>query len=153
MQRIKGALDARIAEEQARQRASGSAARPRSGSTPKRSNSRNLSPSKRPANGESPSKAATGKGIDPAEFVIGDDEDQPSRTATPRPKEQAEGAEASVSDDKAGKNGEAEKETKDGEEQGEPAEKQPPAPEMSPETKARLRKLDKMEPKYSGEWT
>jgi len=147
LKRIKGALDARIAEEQAKQRASAQASRSRSGSTPKRSNSRNLSPSKRPLkskDGESPGKAVpSGKGPDPSEFdpefVIGEDDEQPSRTGTPRPKEKAEAVET-VSEEK----GEDESKGADGE-------AKPQTPEIPPETQARLRKLDKLEPKYSGE--
>ena len=153
LQRFKGALDARIAEEQAKQRASAQASRSRSGSTPKRSNSRNLSPSKRPLKGkdaESPGKALTGKGPDPSEFdpefVIGEDDEQPSRTGTPRPKEKAtDGSEAAgTTEDK--------RDEEDG--KAEAADDKPtPTPELSPETKARLRKLDKLEPKYSGQCT
>lgn len=151
LQRFKGALDARIAEEQAKQRASAQASRSRSGSTPKRSSSRNLSPSKRPLKGkdaESLGKAPAGRGPDPSEFdpefVIGEDDEQPSRSGTPRPREK-------VTDgpDAAGTS-----EDKRDEEEGktEPAEDKPtPIPDLSPETKARLRKLDKLEPKYSGQ--
>lgn len=149
--RFKGAIDARIAEEQAKQRASAQASRSRSGSAPKRSTSRNLSPSKRGLKGkdaDGPGKAAlTGKGPDPSEFdpefVIGEDDEQSSRSGTPRPKEKVEGAETAGAQD-------AEKEEEEG--KVEPTgEKVQPALEMSPETKARLRKLDKLEPKYSGQ--
>lgn len=150
-QRIKGALDARIAEEQARQRASTQTPRSRSGSTPKRSSSRTLSPSKRPnkgKDGDSPGKAAsTGKGPDPSEFdpefVIGDEDDQLSRAATPLPKEKPEGGETAGTSEGA----EKEEDGKAGAAEG----NTPPAPEIPPETRARLRKLDKLEPKYSGQ--
>lgn len=153
-QRIKGALDARIQEEQAKQRASSQASRSRSGSTPKRSNSRNLSPSKRTSKGkeaDSPGKAApTGKGPDPSEFdpefVVGEDDEQPSRSVTPRPTETAEGAETTTVSDDKGKEEEGEEGKAEAAE-----EKELPKPEIPPEIKTRLRKLDKLEPKYSGQ--
>ena len=68
-QRLKGAIDSRIAEEQARQRAAVNSASPsRSGSTSgRRSLPRNLSPSKRPRPREK-AELATEKGPDPTEF-------------------------------------------------------------------------------------
>lgn len=88
MKRLKGAIDSRIAEEQARQRSALTSSPPLSAS--KRSTSRAESPAKRTIrsnaprqNGETPAK-----GPDPAEFepefVIGDS-DVPSRSGTPRP--------------------------------------------------------------------
>jgi hypothetical protein len=147
-QRIKGALDARIAEEQAKQRASAQASPSRSGSVPKRSNSRNLSPSKRPLkgkDGDSPGRAApTGKGPDPSEFdpefVIGEEDEQPNSSGTPRPKEKTEGGETAETAEDNGK-----------EDAKAAEEKAQSALEMPPETKARLRKLDKLEPKYTGQ--
>jgi hypothetical protein len=144
-QRIRGAIDARIAEEQAKQRTTPQATPPRSSSTQRHSSSRNLSPSKRSAkskDGDSSKAAPTGKGPDPSEFVIGDDEEQPSRASTPRPKEKAqptEGASENAS------------EKKDDDEKGADVdEKSDKAPEIPPEAQLRLRKLDKLEPKYTG---
>ncbi|KAH7400809.1 hypothetical protein DE146DRAFT_476239 [Phaeosphaeria sp. MPI-PUGE-AT-0046c] len=139
-QRIRGAIDARIAEEQAKQQPS------RSNSTARRSSSRNLSPSKRTArskDGDNSKTAPTGKGPDPSEFdpefVIGDEDEQPSRVGTPRPKEKAPTAEGAVEND-----GE-----KDDGKVAEAQEKPDKAPEIPPEVQVRLRKLDKLEPKYT----
>jgi hypothetical protein len=149
-QRIRGAIDAKIAEEQQRMKASQQPTTPsRSSSAARRSSSRNLSPSTRSARSKDAdnSKAApAGKGPDPSEFdpefVIGEEEDQPSRAATPRPKEKATPAETSI------ENGDTKKEDEPATETDEKPE-QPPA--IPPETQARLRKLDKLEPKYTGE--
>lgn len=112
-----------------------------------------MSPSKRQPKGKdgdgSGKVAPTGKGPDPSEFdpefVIGEDEDQPSRTGTPRPKEKvAEGSEGAGASEEQGKEEEGKTEGAE--------EKASPVPDISPEIKARLRKLDKLEPKYSGEW-
>lgn len=146
--RIKGALDARIAEEQAKNRASASSRSP-STSAPRRSNSRNLSPSKRPGkskDGDAGKAAPTGKGPDPSEFepefVIGEDDEQPSRSGTPRPKEKAEATEAATGSDKG----------KEDDGRAADAEEKAPSPsELPSEVQTRLRKLDKLEPKYTGE--
>lgn len=86
-----------------------------------------------------------GKGPDPSEFdpefVIGDDEDQPSRTATPRPKEKEEAAEEIST---------TAKEKDEASQATAVEEKAVPPPDIPPEVKTRLRKLDKLEPKYSG---
>ena len=149
-QRIRGAIDARIAEEQARQKATTPTTPARSSSTTRRSNSRNLSPSKRTArskDADSSKTAPAGKGPDPSEFdpefVIGEEEDQPSRAGTPRPKEKAQPAEASA------ENGEGKKEETEGP-TAEVQEKPEQPPEIPPEAKLRLRRLDKLEPKYTG---
>jgi DNA mismatch repair ATPase MutL len=150
-QRIRGAIDAKIAEEQQRMKAQQQTTPSRSSSTARRSSSRNLSPSKRSARSRDAdnSKAApAGKGPDPSEFdpefVIGEEEDQSSRAGTPRPKEKASPAEASTED------GEGKKED---EPAAEPDEKPEQPPVIPPEIQTRLRKLDKLEPKYTGEWT
>lgn len=148
-QRIRGAIDARIAEEQAKQqRATPQTTPSRSNSTARRSSSRNLSPSKRTArskDGDSSKAAPTGKGPDPSEFdpefVIGDEDEQPSRAGTPRPKEKAPIKEGANEND-----GEKKEDGKEAE--GE--EKPDKAPEIPPEVQVRLRKLDKLEPKYTG---
>ncbi|KAH6860298.1 hypothetical protein B0T12DRAFT_132624 [Alternaria alternata] len=149
-QRLRGAIDARIAEEQARQKATTPTTPARSSSTTRRSNSRNLSPSKRTArskDADSSKTAPAGKGPDPSEFdpefVIGEEEDQPSRAGTPRPKEKAQPAEASA------ENGEGKKEETEGP-TAEVQEKPEQPPEIPPEAKLRLRRLDKLEPKYTG---
>jgi hypothetical protein len=144
LKRIKGALDARIdaiTEEQAKQRTSQQTPS-RSTSAVRRSSSRNLSPSKRPSRSKDGEKtAASGRGPDPAEFdpefVIGEDDDQPSRAGTPRPKEKAETAETAESTIDNAKEKSA-----DG--------KDSPAPILSPEIRTRLRRQEKLEPKYTG---
>lgn len=151
MKRFKGAIDARIAEEQAKQRAAAQQSPSRPGSTPRRSSSRNLSPSKRAGrskDADNGKAASTGKGPDPSEFdpefVIGEDDDQPSRTGTPRPKEKGETADTASS---AGKE-------KEGEGQDASTDEKANSPtEIPPEVQVRLRKLDKLEPKYSGMWS
>ena len=150
-QRIRGAIDARIAEEQARQKATSPSGTPRSSSTTRRSNSRNLSPSKRTArskDGDSSKAAPAGKGPDPSEFdpefVGGEEDDPPSRAGTPRPKEKAQPAEVNA------ENGDGKKE----EEEGPTAEvevKPEQPPELPREIQLRLRRLDKLDPKYTGE--
>lgn len=147
---MKGAIDSRIAEEQARQqRAAGaqSATPSRSASTAKRPSGRATSPSKRSQRSNSTSKnAPTGKGPDPSEFdpefIIGDD-DEPSRAGTPlSSKEKSETNEAG-----AHGSGEEPKPSK-GEDATE-GEDQRPA-ELPTEVKVKLRKLEKLESKYSG---
>ncbi|KAH7077494.1 hypothetical protein BKA63DRAFT_564080 [Paraphoma chrysanthemicola] len=147
LQRIRGAIDARIAEEQAKQRTTPSTPS-RSNSTPRRSSSRNLSPSKRTAkskDGDTSKAAPTGKGPDPSEFdpefVIGDETEAPSRSVTPRPKEKAQPEEGAT--ENGGDKKDDEKDTK-------AEEKQEQVPEIPPEIQLRLRKLDKLEPKYTG---
>lgn len=71
--------------------------------------------------------------------MIGEDDDQPSRAGTPRPKEKAD-----VSDSNAKEKTEDGKAAATEEKVGSP-------PEISPEVQTRLRKLEKLEPKYSGE--
>jgi hypothetical protein len=155
LKRLKGAIDARIAEETARQKsAQQSQTPPRSNSSPRRSSSRNLSPSKRtsrPKDGESSKAAPTGKGPDPSEFdpefVIGDEDEQPSRIGTPRPKDKAEATETA---------GGAAAEGTGKAQNGEVApteEKDTSPPELPLEVQTRLRKLDKLEPKYTGRTT
>ena len=86
-----------------------------------------------------------GKGPDPSEFdpdfVIGE-EDAPSRSITPRPKEKANATDSTEGE---------EKDKEDGKEQSTAEEEKPDSqPEIPPEIQTRLRKLDKLEPKYSG---
>jgi hypothetical protein len=90
----------------------------------------------------------TGKGPDPSEFdpefVIGEEEEQPSRSSTPRPKEKAENTDNITNNGK-------EKEKEDDGQTAAADSKASLSPEMTPEVQVRLRKLDKLEPKYSGE--
>jgi hypothetical protein len=153
-QRIRGAIDARIAEEQAKQRTTPSVP-PRAGAARQRSTSRNLSPSKRSAKPkDADSKAApTGKGPDPSEFdpefVIGEEDDQPSRSGTPKPKDKAPAAEATAGDGSEEKT-EPDGQAAEGEDKSDKKDDTEKAPEIPAEVKMRLRRLDKLEPKYSG---
>jgi hypothetical protein len=140
-QRIKGAIDNRIAEEQARQKANASTATPgptRSASAARRSiSSRTDSPSARPRlkakdyagvpNGPAPSEFETS-------FAIEDESEESPKVGTP-----------SNMDEKAALKGEDNPAPVNGSEHG--SEKEP---ELPADVKARLRKLDKMEVRYQG---
>ncbi len=149
-QRIGGAINARIAEEQARQKAAQqTGGRARSTSTPRRSSSRNLSPSKRPLKGKDADGKTTPltKGPDPSEFdpefVVGDEDEQLSRAGTPQPKEKAPAGDSSTaeSSDKKEEKSAVDADTED---------KADKEPQLPADVQTRLRKLDKLEPKYSG---
>jgi hypothetical protein len=72
---------------------------------------------------------------------VGEEDDVPSRVGTPRPKEKAHPTEASA------ENGDGKKE----DDQSALVEEKPEQPpEIPPEIQLRLRKLDKLEPKYTG---
>ena len=148
-QRLKGAIDSRIAEEQARQRASLSPSRSQSGS--RRPAPRDDSPSKRSARPTTRANkdGETVKGPDPAdfepEFVIGDT-DTPSRSGTPRPtheKEQTGSSEAST--DGVGEGSDEQSKGKANNDEGAPI-------ELPTDVRVKLRKLDKLESKYHGSW-
>ena len=147
-QRIKGAIDQTIAQEQARQRLSQSSPS-RSDSRSQRSNSRNLSPGSRRStrrgtrgqeDGSSP--APSGKGPDPstfeADFVIG--EDEPSRSGTPRPVTEEEGSKEKLQREM---NLYGKSDSQDGSPHTEP-----PRIELPTDVRVRLRKLDKLESRY-----
>ncbi|KAK2802901.1 hypothetical protein FQN51_004164 [Onygenales sp. PD_10] len=145
-QRIKGAIDSRIAEEQARQKAiQDAAALSRSNSGVRRTRSRADSRSARLRRDNGNGNALPAKGPDPAEFdaefVVGDDETS-SRTSTPV--QPADGgpesnnfaeSEGKRSVDTTRKNSMAE----------EPG--QTP-PELPTEVRVKLRRLDKLEGRY-----
>jgi hypothetical protein len=150
MQRIRGAIDSKIAEEQARQRLSqGSPSRP--GSSSKRPASRAISPTKRV-----PRQGARGrqdgdppaKGPDPAdfepEFVI--DEDDLSRSGTPRPPADRNGG---ATAERAPESGPRE----GGQETNEAAvsaDEPRTSSDLPTEIRVKLRKLDKLESRYHG---
>lgn len=145
-----GALDARIAEEQAKQRAASQQSPSRSSSVSKRPGSRAISPSRRatrPKDQDNGNKEPpSGRGPDPSEFdpdfVIGED-DEPSRAGTPRPKEKAEASDVTQTDN-SGKDKE-----ENGKEQARDATLSGQA-ELPPEVRTKLRKLERLESKYSG---
>ncbi len=152
VQRLKGAIDLRIAEEQARQKAA-QASPSRSNSGARRSSSRTVSPSKRLARAKEREKRINEsgeRGPDPSDFErdsVLEDEEARSRAGTPAP-----GAERSG----GGENGVAEKDKPPGGDQkeanGENREDEAtPAPvELPTEVRVKLRKLDKLESRYQG---
>jgi hypothetical protein len=151
-QRLKGAIDSRIAEEQARQKSASSADTTvsRSASASKRLTSRTGSPSSRPRKPKpKDNEVNTARGPDPSEFenafVIEDESEEPSRVGTPSIGEEkvttmAEGNAPT----EAGASGESK------EKAAETLEGPPKAPELSPEIRTKLRKYEKLESKYQG---
>lgn len=146
--RIKAAVDSRIAEEQARAKASGSPIG-RTNSTASRS-SRNESPASR-AGRKTVDVSNEPRGPDPSEFesafVI--DDEEPSQVGTPVPPSDE------TSPGKEGQNAisDSEKTTNSTENTGEkPAEgpKAPASTELPLEVRQKLRKLEKLESRYQG---
>ncbi|KAK8252493.1 hypothetical protein HDK77DRAFT_152017 [Phyllosticta capitalensis] len=153
-QRLKGAIDSRIAEEQARQRQVAEQSRsqtPGRSDSLRRSNSRALSPSRRPARPRTPDigDKPQAKGPDPAEFdpefVVG--EDDLSRSTTPKPADDKDGTAQAAAPTENGKVSKGEQDESQPTQDSSDA--APPA-ELPMETRMRLRKLEKLEPKYSG---
>jgi len=149
-QRIKGAIDSRIAEEQAKAKAA-AAVPARTASTARRSASlRNESPSKR-SRARLKEVDDGAKGPDPSvferAFVIEDDSEEPSRSGTPaipdtKPemtREKGLTAENTGPDDGEVVNVKAEILPS-------PSTKQ----ELPPDVRSKLRKLDKLEARYQG---
>ena len=154
--RLKGAIDSRIAEEQARQKALQSSPS-RSNSSARRSTSRTVSPSKRQARAKEREKrtndSAAQKGPDPSEFepeLFLDEEELTSRIESPGPGVERAGdatnavtvndtiptAEIKEPNGKMGEGREA------------------PAPlELPTEVRVKLRKLDKLESRYQGSYS
>lgn len=179
-QRFKDAVDSRIQEEQARQRTTATgpsrsaSTRQRSGS---RNISPSRRRARRDPDGTDKAVMPTGREPDPSEFepefVIGEEGDisTPSRAGTPAQTVSTSGpavasssaAQGSPANDSS--NGEAGSTGAEGEataatneigsnDQGEKGEKKADAPttpqELPQEVRQRLRKLDRLEPKYSG---
>ncbi|KAL8804761.1 MAG: hypothetical protein Q9182_002353 [Xanthomendoza sp. 2 TL-2023] len=148
-QRLKGAIDSRIAEEQARQRSALTSPPP---SNVRKPSSRAESPATRTArqnaskrqNGET-----SGKGPDPSEFepeFVVDDSDVPSRSNTPRPVMTT--SESSTLEPSRETTGEA----RDGKDRAEKA--SPDAPlatpqELPTDVRVKLRKMEKLESRYN----
>ena len=152
-QRLKGAIDSRIAEEQARQKSTGASSTTiaRSGSTSKKPAGRTDSPSSRPRKPRpKDNEVNTARGPDPSEFenafVIDDEPEEPSRVGTPAIGEEktATMAEGNVPAE-SGALGESKEIAAE-----KPVEASPKAPQLSPEVRTKLRKLEKMETKYQG---
>ena len=153
-QRLKGAIDSRIAEEQARQRLSQSSPS-RSVSGARRPAGRDESPSKRPPrtgprgrkDGEPSGQSPDPSDFEP-EFVVGDD-DGPSRSSTPRPTESKPADAEKTSPTELPMNA-----RRDGPEESVPSEKvemkDSTGVELPTDVRVKLRKLDKLESKYHG---
>lgn len=158
-QRLKGAIDRTIAEEQARQEQARQRIEP--GTTPRRSDSTsrsNQSPARRPrpkkAGGADTPKddgGASPSNPDPAVFEAAfalDDSEEPSRAGTPKPAADAmddKGDEKVKDKAEEGQNGE-----KADEAEGAASAAPAAAPELSPEVRLKLRKLEKLEKTYPG---
>ena len=151
-QRLKGAIDSRIAEEQARQRAaalSGTPSRSNSGSV-RRSAPHTGSPARQLSRQRERNDISSEKGPDPSEFdadfVIGDDESAVvSRSVTPRP----ETSEKSVE----GKETPGEVERQPGTDDtasvlSDASTAVQRSEELPTEVRVRLRKLDRLETRY-----
>jgi hypothetical protein len=159
MQRIKGAIDRTIAEEQARMKAlsdqpSTSASARRSGSSGKNESPARRSRVKKVVQESSRDSSDGLLNPDPAVFeaaFVLDDSEDPSRTATPRlpdqdeVKENGEGNASKVSGAEDSVLPAAET-TDEGVSQA----KKPDPPELPPEVRAKLRKLEKLESTYPG---
>jgi hypothetical protein len=149
LQRIKGAIDSRIAEEQARQKAAqGSPGR--STSKNKRPPARTASPATRARNRSQDIRNADplSRGPDPKEFeqpeFLIEDEDGSSRAVSPRPPEKAE--EEGI----AGRTSESAESQGQVGNSAEKASEKLAALELPTDVRAKLRKLDKLESRYQG---
>lgn len=140
LQSLKGAIDSRIAEEQARQKATTTPIS-RSSSSAKRASSRTESPAQKPRRPRPKDDGTAGRGPDPSEFenaFVVDDEEEPAKSTMEPAAVMADnnGTEASGSGDP--------------EKGGESADTPPKAPELPTEVRAKLRKLEKLESRYQG---
>ncbi|PFH56053.1 hypothetical protein XA68_17140 [Ophiocordyceps unilateralis] len=161
-QRIKGAIDRTIAEEQARQKSLAEGAptsRPRSGSSRRNDSSpKRLRAKRAPSVDASDAAANPDPAVFEAAFVI-DDSDDMSRAASPRPplpsKDNGPVKEASgesdrraVEDQDANEKGSRGDNDPDREAADSPAPTAAAAPGLTPDIKQRLRKLEKLEATY-----
>src|SRR5271163_2701953 len=155
-QRLKGAIDNRIAEEQARQRqAALSASSTRTAPGQPRRNQNGTS-ARRPSRQRETLDVSTEKGPDPAEFepefTVGDDESAvPSRTVTPLPEVRGakekpeEKAGETMKDTEASTQEAAESKPENINDAAPPPSK---SPELPTEVRVKLRKLDRLEGRY-----
>lgn len=148
IQRLKGAIDSRIAEEQARQRLS-QASPSRSDSKTGRSSSRNLSPSKKAsrqaARGRQDGAPST-KGPDPADFEpesVIEDLVQ-SRSGTPKPPTDCNGTSTAEKPHVRGDSSQESGETSTS------AEEPRTSSDLPTDVRVKLRKLEKLESRYHG---
>ncbi|KAI9721057.1 MAG: hypothetical protein M1812_002538 [Candelaria pacifica] len=148
-QRLKGAIDSRIAEEQARQKASSSSPS-RSSSTARRAPARTESPTRRQSRTREREKGdrTLTKGPDPSEFdaelSVEDDSTEPTNGDHAQEKE---GPRAS-GDNETGQ--QSPQEGEEGESKADAGEKKPSIAslELPTDIRVKLRKLDKLEPRY-----
>lgn len=154
-QRLKGAIDSRIQEEQNRAKAASASPITRSTSNARRSASnRTGSPSGRPNHSRVGTESDIGtsgvRGPDPAEFeaafVVDDDSVDVSRVGTPVPDVSMAPDEKSALPTSTMESSEASNETI-----GDSIPRVPVHLEVAPDIRAKLRKLDKLEAKYPGE--
>ncbi|MCJ1384148.1 hypothetical protein MMC17_007264 [Xylographa soralifera] len=153
LQRLKGAIDSRIAEEQARQRnAQQLLARSNSGTKRPSSRSRTSSPAVRSARarpGESKSGDIPEKGPDPREFepeFVIEDEDVISRAGTPKPVHVKNGE--AQSGEAAGKPAAADVERQPEENRDSEKAPQEATLEVPTDVRVKLRKLERLESRY-----
>lgn len=171
-QRIKGAIDRTIAEEQARQIAADAAASPRASSSVSRSASsastarkpRPKKPSQDVGKDADNGAANTDPAVFEAAFVI--DDEEPSRSGTPQPstaseKSPVDGESKNVAEDgekgDTGSGNTTKDPEKNGDNEGRNSEGDKPVPppkttaaDLPPDIRAKLRKLDKLEKTYPG---
>ncbi|KAK5274963.1 Golgin imh1 [Exophiala xenobiotica] len=164
-QRLKGAIDRGIAEEQARQRQVGISNPPTRNPPRRRPQAQNGTAQRASSKQRDQSNVSTEKGPDPAqfepEFAIGDDESAgPSRVATPKPDVKNEAAQETETEAVAieGDGQGIKKETEDSARAS--TDGKPPdsnggthlpirSQELPTEVRVKLRKLDRMEVKYA----
>lgn len=146
LQRLKGAIDSRIAEEQARQRAlQHSPSRSSSGTN--RPSNRAGSPNKRAARRKDDDSSL--KGPDPSEFEpenVTGNEDVPIKSGTPRPAQRKDGvntANDGPSEEPSTSNNEEVDRTS-------ATDSILVSQELSTDVRVKLRKLENLESKYSG---
>ncbi|KIX04308.1 uncharacterized protein Z518_05175 [Rhinocladiella mackenziei CBS 650.93] len=161
-QRLKGAIDSRIAEEQARQRQAALSAQAARTPPRRRAQGQNGGLPRRPSRQREQTNASTENSPHPSEFepefAIGEDESAtPSRAGTPKPEIKATGNEAerekntpAAGDDaqETGSLAEATTDRKMLNANGSSAGSLRPE-ELSTEVRLKLRKLDRMEKKYA----
>ncbi|RVX67603.1 hypothetical protein B0A52_08132 [Exophiala mesophila] len=168
-QRLKGAIDSRIAEEQARQRQAQSTTQPGARNPARRRTpSQNANSDRRPSRQRQPLPSTSGpleKGPDPSEFepefTVGDDDSAvPSRVATPKP-ESSDTKANDIGVEKGGQGNpkaqnEAVQDPPGVASQGDKSSEQstvhapsPRSPELPTEVRVKLRKLERMESKYA----
>ncbi|KAL8948171.1 MAG: hypothetical protein Q9222_005622 [Ikaeria aurantiellina] len=147
-QRLKGAIDSRIAEEQARQRSTLISPPP---NAPRKSSSRTASPSKRAVRSNASSRLngeTSGKGPDPSDFEPDfaiDDSDIPSRSGTPRPvPTKPESPSKGTSEESASGSGNGEEKPDKALPDGPPGTSQ----DLPTDIRVKLRKLEKLESRY-----